>query len=181
MPVARRRWGYTGLRAAAALVLAAMLAGCVRLPEWWFLPPGEKRDQLRREEQQRRATVPADKAKAAQGGAVQPASPQHPVGIINDGEYPDSTVIIQNRWQGPVGDGHMVVYAGTYRDRPEKGIVIVHWRDQDWGMLWGRTIEAPGQPGSLRIVAEKDRVLTLKAASGQEFKFDMATATFAGE
>ncbi|WP_242823232.1 hypothetical protein [Thermaerobacter subterraneus] len=174
-----RRVVATVLVAVGSMVLAGVGSASRASEPWWFdLPPGEKREMAAREDVYRRSSPPAPKDQVGAREAVQQGDPARPAGIIESGEYPDPTVVIQNRWQGPAGDGHMAVFAGAYRDRPEQGLVIVHWYDDQWRFVRGRPVESPRAQGSLRITGAGDGVLILRAGSGDELRFDLATATF---
>lgn len=146
-----RRW--IGVAAALVVVGSALfiiLSNSRASSPWWAdLPPGEKSDPFARQEAERYSVPPAPKDREQPGPtALQKDSPR-PVGIIPEGEYPDSSVVIQNRWQGPFDNGVVQIFTGATADDPSQGLVIVHWLDKDWRFVRGQTFLVPAKVGSL--------------------------------
>ncbi|ADU51647.1 hypothetical protein Tmar_1537 [Thermaerobacter marianensis DSM 12885] len=175
-----RRW--IGVAAALVVVGSALfiiLSNSRASSPWWAdLPPGEKRDLFARQEAERYSVPPAPKDQEQPGPLGSQQDPQRPVGIIPEGEYPDSSVVIQNRWQGPFGNGVVQIFAGATADDPSQGLVIVHWLDKDWGFVRGQRFLAPAKVGSLEIVAANNGAFTLRSSSGRTLTFDLRKLSF---
>jgi len=129
-------------------------------------------------EAKRYSVPPAPKDKEPPGPLEHQQDPQWPVGIISDGEYPDSNVVIKNRWQGPFDNGVVQIFAGATADDSSQGLVIVHWRDKDWRFVRAQRFLAPVKVGSLEIVAADNGVFTLRSSSGMTLTFDLRKLSF---
>lgn len=163
--------------AVAGIPFAALVAGAG--PSSNQLPP-EKLAQLRAIEQERSDAEAAPRP--AKNLAVTMAAPEPEpawlTGIIQSGQapLPASSFTIENQWHDIVGGEHVNIYAGSYRTDPSQGVLVLQTTALDLASRSspGGVYETPMKAGSLRIVAATRSALTLEAASGARFSFDVS-------
>lgn len=85
-----------------------------------------------------------------------------------------------NRWDGRLNDHALYVYAGHHLERPEEGVLLIQEAVQVGTEYETRVTDyrAPNQPGALRIIGERDGLLTIQAANGLLLYFDLATRSW---
>ncbi len=121
----------------------------------------------------------------AGSAVVEPAphtTPQPwPSGIFERSQAPFPSMLyrISNQWQDIVGGVHVQVYAGEETATPSLGVVIVQTTSLDLLTSQDAVYQAPSMGGMLRIVAVHGSQLTLDAANGATFTFDVPTRSLA--
>jgi hypothetical protein len=109
-------------------------------------------------------TAPLVYAKATPAGAGM---------IFQTGLAPFSAIdySIDNRWQETVAGAIIQVYAGSYSDDWNQGVVVVLGRT-------GASYPTPGKHGFVYVVSAVGEQLTLRARDGTTFVFDVPTRSF---
>lgn len=109
--------------------------------------------------------------------AVPEVTAARPTGIYDAGaEFYHEGFRMQNAWQGLV-DGYWAnVVAGTHSSDPEQGVIFSRWEFPNAAI--GSFFNIPVRAGSVRIVAEQDARLTLEAADGTVFYWDIPSQSF---
>ncbi len=102
-----------------------------------------------------------------------------PSGIFERSQapLPASLYTITNQWQNDVGGRHVQVYVGSETPFPSQGVVIVQTTSLDLQTVRTMTYLTPVTSGRLRIVAAQGSQLTLTAASGTSYVFDVVART----
>lgn len=102
-----------------------------------------------------------------------------PSGIFERSQapLPASLYTITNQWQNDVGGRHVQVYVGAETPFPSQGVVIVQTTSLDLQTVRTMTYLTPVTSGRLRIVAAQGSQLTLTAASGTSYVFDVVART----
>ncbi len=103
---------------------------------------------------------------------------QYPVGIFQEGlgDYSKQGFNILNGWRGQINGYTARVLAGALVSNPQQGILLASW-DLSEAPNAG-VYETPRQAGAVRITAEQNYRLTLQAADGSTFYFDVPGQTF---
>jgi hypothetical protein len=83
---------------------------------------------------------------------------------------------MQNAWQQQVNGAWAAVFAGVRQDDPQQGVIFTQWELPNASI--GHFINTPVRVGSVRIIAEQNYRLTLQAADGTLFYFDVPAQTF---
>lgn len=83
---------------------------------------------------------------------------------------------MQNAWQQQVNGAWAAVFAGARQDDPQQGVIFTQWELPNAPI--GHFINTPISAGSVRIIAEQNYRLTLQAADGTLFYFDVPAQTF---
>jgi hypothetical protein len=109
--------------------------------------------------------------------AIPEATEARPTGIFDAGaEFFHEGYRMQNAWQGLV-DGHWAnVVAGAHSSDPAQGLIFSSWEFPNAAI--GAFFNTPARAGSVRIVAEQDARLTLEAADGTVFYWDIPSQSF---
>lgn len=133
----------------------------------------------------RRATEIAAPPKVAPAIKGPPAEPMKPTstpatGILNVQISPFSAhdAIITNRWQGTVGGGFVVVYAGRLTQTPDQGLVAVSLGEPGRPNFSLQQYPTPTKSGSVHIISANGSLLTLVSDKGQVFVFDVGARLF---
>ncbi len=137
---------------------------------------------LQREDQNRAAARSRAPTKPQNPRASQPApvpDPPRRTGIIEGVMAPFSSqdVQIANLWQEKVNGQWVQVYAGALTSSSKQGLVIVV-TETPTGVIAKRYL-TPIQAGTMKIVQANGSSLTLKAANGVIFTFDVGSGAFA--
>jgi hypothetical protein len=105
-------------------------------------------------------------------------------GIVDTGQGPFSPddFNMQNEWQD-VSNGKLTqVWAGAYSQDSDQGVVLVrqldNWPNPSADDETRKTYDAPGGAGSLQILSVDGVIMTMQAASGDEYSFDRLQGTF---
>jgi hypothetical protein len=85
---------------------------------------------------------------------------------------------IQNLWEGARSGVDYQVLAGAAVDHPEQGLIVMIETHPDTLQRSQHFFLAPEKTGSLRILAVKGTRLTLRAASGSQWFFDLKSHKF---
>jgi len=136
--------------------------------------PAEKLELLKKEEEHRKLGTPAPKSPDTSLKPVQ--AEEWPTGIRDDIPAPfrASELMINNAWQQDFGGNHVQVYAGHITEDAEQGLVVIRTTDvNDMEQVTVERFPTPVKAGSLTVVAEKNHKLTLQAANGTTFEFDV--------
>jgi len=109
--------------------------------------------------------------------AVPEVTAARPTGIYDAGaEFYHQGLRMQNAWQGLV-DGHWAnVVAGAHSNDLEQGLIFSSWELPNAAI--GAFYNTPMRAGSVRIVAEQNARLTLEAADGTVFYWDIPAQSF---
>jgi hypothetical protein len=104
-----------------------------------------------------------------------------PRGILNrqQGPFGSQYALVENAWQDTVDGVWVQVFAGHLTQESKQGVVIVNVLKSDLdtsGPL--ETFKTPTASGSVRIVAADGTKLTLKAADGKTWVFDVAARQY---
>lgn len=83
---------------------------------------------------------------------------------------------MQNAWQQQVNGAWAAVFAGARQDDPQQGVIFTQWEMPNAPI--GHFINTPIRAGSVRIISEQNYRLTLQAADGTLFYFDVPAQTF---
>jgi len=181
-----RRWRL--LQTRLPLIILALLLGLslVRVASAVAslrdrLPPG-KQAVLDRDEADRATAIakhiPKDPTKHGPPQATPMPTPTPRTGIIGKIQSPfDKQTEIENRWQGHVNDEFVAVLAGSRRDTPEQGFVIV-MKDALNNGYTAQTYYTPTKAGGVKITAVDNLQFTLVAKNGETFVFDLASRAF---
>jgi len=89
----------------------------------------------------------------------------------------------QNRWVEQVGNAGIAVYAGASRSDPTQGVVVVSVEGKDPltrppAGLVGGTYPTPTRAGAVHVVDATGERLTLAAANGATFIFDVPSRSY---
>ncbi len=121
----------------------------------------------------------------SQASPVPDAIVRRPAGagiIVENGQAPLAGQFYhgENSWYETKGGQKIVVYAGSTRDEPPRGVLVVHVDTVDGKIVSdaGGSYLAPYGAGALRIVSAEGEVLTLQAADGAKLLFDVASRRF---
>jgi len=95
----------------------------------------------------------------------------------NNAPFHGSLYTITSQWQNDVGGKHVQVYVGAETPFPSQGVVIVQITSLDLQTVRTVTYLKPVTSGSLRIVAAQGSQLTLTAANGTSYVFDVVART----
>jgi hypothetical protein len=108
---------------------------------------------------------------------VPEATAIRPTGIFEDTtDFFKEGYQMQNAWQQQVNGAWAAVFAGARQSDPEQGVIFTQWELPNGSI--GRFIDTPIKAGSVRIIAEQNYRLTLQAADGTLFYFDVPAQTF---
>lgn len=100
-----------------------------------------------------------------------------PTGIFEAGaEFYHQGYRMQNAWQNLVNGYWADVVAGAYANDPEQGVIFSSWHFPNAAI--GRFYDTPTRAGSVRIIAEQNYRLTLEAADGTIFYWDIPSQSF---
>jgi hypothetical protein len=131
----------------------------------------------------RRASAPKTPKDPLARPPVSEPEPAWPSGIVDSGQAPfaGSMFAFENQWQDVVAGEHASAYAGSLRDDPAQGIVALAFTalDVTGPASLGGIFRTPLKAGPVRIVAANGARLTLEAADGMHFVFDIVTRSFA--
>jgi hypothetical protein len=109
-----------------------------------------------------------------------PIRPVPPTGIYEDARIKFSGeklfLATENLWQGFVGGYSVSIYVGALLDDPTQGAIVVYLR-LPYRSYFERIL-TPEKHGSVRVVAETNNRLTLVAADGAIFYFDVPARRF---
>lgn len=89
--------------------------------------------------------------------------------------YPGSLYSFENRWVMETPARAIIVYAGSSATDPAQGLVVVDSSPRGVG----GTFPTPTKSGSVHVVGADGQRLTLAAADGTTFVFDVAARAFA--
>lgn len=90
-----------------------------------------------------------------------------------------SAVVVQNLWEEKTSNEIIDVYAGSLRDEPQQGaLVVVTWDSDRVEWLGTATYAVPGQHGVAQISGGVAETLTLRSADGTTVSFDVAARAF---
>jgi len=108
-----------------------------------------------------------------------------PAGSISSemmGPFSSEQYLIQNAWWNESGEVVYDVYAGAMTSNASQGVVVVfsHPADNSAQVTGGSLIDypSPGADGSLSIVSSDGWTLTLSAADGTAYVFDVLSGTY---
>lgn len=105
---------------------------------------------------------------------------QVPEGIFegSEGMVSPSVAQISNVWQGTYQGYMWQVFAGSPADRSDLGILMIYIENPVEQKRSLEVVQAPGNPGKLRIMEVKDAVITLQTIDGIQLFFNMETKKF---
>jgi hypothetical protein len=100
-----------------------------------------------------------------------------PTGITNGpNSLPSEFYIVRNGWQYNLSDIHYIVYAGAIRSDPEQGFITVSTINLVTNIGTSQTdYMTPTKAGAIQVTGAEGSRLTLEAADGTRFYFDVAT------
>jgi hypothetical protein len=109
----------------------------------------------------------------------QPA-PARPAGILEmrQGPFPATEFTVRNVWQGPIGAGWLLVYAGARRGAPggaDQAAVRVYSETPDLHMTLIGTFPASNASGAVRIAGASGTRIQLQTDTGSTLAFDLLT------
>lgn len=81
-----------------------------------------------------------------------------------------------NGWDGYLDGISVVIYAGSQPDDPEQGAIVIHFILPY--RFFSEKILTPTKHGGVRVVAEQNNRLTLLAADGEIYYFDVPARQF---
>lgn len=105
---------------------------------------------------------------------------QYPTGIINDGEAPllAEEITIINRWQGPINGDLWIIYAGSYVNDPNQGLVVLSVLSDKQVNLVTEKFLTPTKAGAVKIVGIYNQRISLATNTGYSFIFDIPLKSF---
>jgi len=106
------------------------------------------------------------------------ATTERPVGILDDVDTGLFAMgyALENSWQRQINGYWALVEAGSLKSDPDQGIVFATWDIPNTAS--GGLYRTPRRAGAVRIIAEADNRLTLQAADGTLFYFDVPGQAF---
>lgn len=127
------------------------------------------------------ATQTGDPDYQATSYALMTAIPEitaaRPTGIFDAGaEFFHEGYRMQNAWQNLMNGSWADVVAGAYVNEPEQGVIFSSWQFPNAAI--GQFYDTPTRAGSVRIIAEENYRLTLEAADGTLFYWDIPSQSF---
>lgn len=153
--------------------------------------PADKYQALLKEHQLREIALNEIAKRPPASKAIMPPIPigtavQGPTGILshddsNPGMLHSAKFVLSNSWVGDVNNTKTIVYAGAEGaelGNPKQGTVWVLTIQPDGSILNKDSLKnykTSALDGGLNIVSVNGNVLTLKAASGTSYTFDIAT------
>ncbi len=123
-------------------------------------------------------TIPAQKIAPLQ--IPQLAAPEFPVGIFNGDEglfHPWEAAII-NRWQGWDGDTRVQVFAGSFGEESQQGVIYIQRYGARGEVQAMQTVLSPRTNGALKILTVNGNQVSLQAADGSRWSFNWQTGIF---
>jgi hypothetical protein len=100
-----------------------------------------------------------------------------PTGILDAGtEFFHEGYRMQNAWQGSVGGYWANVVASAHSSDLAQGLIFSSWEFPNAAI--GAFYDTPMRAGSVRIVAEQNNRITLEAADGTVFYWDIPSQSF---
>jgi len=106
-----------------------------------------------------------------------------PEGIFEDdnGQFKPWQAVIDNVWQGAVGEGFQQVFAGVLGGDDQQGIVWVYEMNANrFGGAW-HYYQTTSKLGSVRIQSVENGILILKCEDGTTFSYNPALKSFSIE
>jgi hypothetical protein len=104
-----------------------------------------------------------------------------PVAGIRDVQmspFSSQEALVENQWQEVVSGELVVVYAGRLTQTPDQGFVAVQMGTRSSKTFSLQRYLTPAQAGAVKIVDVNGLQLTLRAADGTTFAFDVPSRTF---
>jgi hypothetical protein len=109
--------------------------------------------------------------------AIPEITASRPTGIFDAGaEFFHEGYRMQNAWQNLVNGYWADVVAGARANDPEQGVIFSSWQFPNAAI--GQFYDTPVRAGAVRIIAEQNYRLTLEAANGTLFYWDVPSQRF---
>jgi hypothetical protein len=86
-------------------------------------------------------------------------------------ELPPEFYCLTNRWTGSVRGKLTIVYAGSLRHNPERGVLIMRTLPNDSKRIAGKQLPVASTHGALTILGSRDGRLLIGSADGGRFWF----------
>ncbi|HXW51165.1 MAG TPA: hypothetical protein VEJ41_04170 [Candidatus Acidoferrales bacterium] len=91
-------------------------------------------------------------------------------------ELPAEFYNVTNRWSGSVNGKLIIIYAGSLRHNPAKGVLVMRTLPDDSKRIAGKHCTVPTNRGSLFILESQGTRLLIGMADGGSFWFEIPNA-----
>lgn len=91
----------------------------------------------------------------------------------NSSELPAEFYRLTNKWSGMVEGRQVIVYAGSLRHNPDKGVLVLRTLPLDSRRIGGKHCTVPQDGGVLEIVESRGTQLRIAMAKGGSFWFEI--------